>query len=549
MAAAAWLTARAVPLPVGLPPLAPRARVGRDRWLARGGVGRYHRRAVRQRSVDVAVIGAGMAGLTAAALLAKRGRRVALFEQHDRAGGYCSSFARDGYVFDVGVDSVCGLGPKGRTGRILELAGVGEDLPRVRLPDVRGNVFPGERFVVPDSMDRHREQLRRRFRADAEGIDRLFAAMTAIADAAALVPPDRLWDGHPALQRHPELDRWRRATFLDLVRHHVRDPVAWAWLCERVPYVALPPSQVSAVTMSVLVASYFRGGAWRVRGGFQRLADALVGSIRESGGAVALGCPVTEILMERGGAAGVRTGDGRAWPAAAVIHGGDLTTAVTRLLPPEVAAPMRRRVEHADPSLSLFLCYIGAALDLTDFRLPSSLGVFPSTDVELAYHVHESATGASPGTGFGVEIPTLHDPSLAPPGRHVVIVHYPTRHDAVATPAGADALVANILDRLEATLLPRLRDRIEVLCTATPRTLERYTWNRAGSPYGFAQTPERYRLLRDLSALAVPGLSLAGHWTDYGGGVPCAVASGYVKANLLSGAPIGRAVPAAAAVV
>ena len=501
------------------------------------------------RTVDVAVIGAGMAGLTAAALLAKRGRRVALFEQHERAGGYCSFFQRDGSTFDVGVDSVCGLHPRGRTGRILGLAGVGERFEPLRLPDVRGNVFPDETFAVPDDEARHRAQLRRRFPADAEGIDRLFQDMDAIAGGAALVPPERLWDGHPALARFPALDRWRRATFLDLIQHHVRDPVAWAWLAERVPYVALPPSQVSAVTMSVLLASYFRGGAWRVRGGFQRLADALVGSIRESGGRVTLGCPVTEILVEGGAAAGVRDGDGRAWRAGAVIHGGDLTTALTRLLPPELTAPARRTVDHAEPSLSLFLCYIGAALDLRGFRLPSSLGVFPSTDVETAYHVHESATGAAPGTGFGVEIPTLLDPGLAPPGRHVVIVHYPTRHDAAATPAGKDALVASILDRVEATVLPGLRRRIEVLSTATPRTLERYTWNRGGSPYGFAQTPERYRLLRDLAAMAIPGLQVAGHWTDYGGGVPCAVASGYVKANLLSGAPIGRAVPAAAAVV
>ena len=85
---------------------------------------------------DTTIIGGGMAGLTCAALLAKRGQKVALFEQHYLPGGYCTSFKRGKYTFDVGVDSVCGLGPQGRAGRILALAGIGDQLPLVHLPDV-----------------------------------------------------------------------------------------------------------------------------------------------------------------------------------------------------------------------------------------------------------------------------------------------------------------------------------------------------------------------------------------------------------------------------
>lgn len=501
------------------------------------------------RLLDTTIIGGGMAGLTCAALLAKRGLRVALFEQHEIPGGYCSSFERDGYTFDVGVDSVCGLGPQGRAGRIMGLAGIGETLPRVHLPDVRGNVFPDESFVVPESAERHVAQLQRRFPADARGLKRLFDVMEAIARSAAVTPPDRLWDGPPSLSRHPELKQWRHATFLELIRAYVQDPVAWAWLSERVPYVALPPSQVSAVTMCVMVMSYFRGGAWRVRGGFQKLPDLLVESIRAHGGTVELNCPVTEILVENGAAAGVRTHDGRAFPSREVVCASDITAALGRMLPSELAGPALATVRSGEPSLSLFLIYIGTSLDLSRFELPSSLGIFPSTDVETAFEVQEAARGAHEGTGFGVEIPTLLDTSVAPPNRHAVIVHYPTRYDSGATSAERDAIVESVLDRLEATILPGLRSAIEVQISATPRTLERYTWNRAGSPYGFAQTPERYRLLRDIARNPIPGLHVAGHWTDYGGGVPCAIASGYVKANLLSGAPQGRAIPGRAAVV
>ncbi len=495
------------------------------------------------------MIGAGMGGLTCAALLAKRGHRVALFEQHDRSGGYCSSFTRDGYTFDVGVDSVAGLGPSGRIGRILGLAGLPDSVERLRLPAIRGNVFPGESFVVPNSAVDHRERLAARFPTEADGLRRLFDDMAEIARGAATVAPESLWDGTPVVGRFPALDRWRQATFLDLLAAHLRDPVLWAWLSERTPYVALPPSRVSAVTMCVLLMSYFQGGAWRVRGGYQRLSDALVATARAAGAGVRLETSVEEILVEDGAVAGVRTSDGETWRSRAIVSNGDLAGTLSGLLPAGFAPAAAGVATEGRPSLSLFLLYIGAAVDLSGFRLPSSLGIFPSTDLEAAFHVQESATGAAEGTGFGLEIPTLLDPSVAPPGRHVLIVHYPAPYGTAATPSERDGLVGRILDRIEATVVPGLREGIEVLLTASPRTLERFTRNRRGSPYGFEQSPERYRVVRDLAANLPPGFHVAGHWSDFGGGVASAVASGYVRANVLSGAPVGRRVPGPAAVL
>ena len=52
-------------------------------------------------SYDTIVIGGGIAGLSAAAHLAKAGKQVILFEQHDKPGGYYPSFVRDGIIFDI----------------------------------------------------------------------------------------------------------------------------------------------------------------------------------------------------------------------------------------------------------------------------------------------------------------------------------------------------------------------------------------------------------------------------------------------------------------
>lgn len=53
-------------------------------------------------NVDVIVIGSGIGGLTAAATLAKAGKKVLVLEQHDQAGGCCHTYVEKGFEFDVG---------------------------------------------------------------------------------------------------------------------------------------------------------------------------------------------------------------------------------------------------------------------------------------------------------------------------------------------------------------------------------------------------------------------------------------------------------------
>jgi C-3',4' desaturase CrtD len=58
---------------------------------------------------DAVVVGAGIAGLTAAALLAKQGLQVELLEAHHQSGGCAGTFRRGPYLFDVGATQVAGL--------------------------------------------------------------------------------------------------------------------------------------------------------------------------------------------------------------------------------------------------------------------------------------------------------------------------------------------------------------------------------------------------------------------------------------------------------
>ena len=85
-----------------------------------------HRRDARPWSHDIPdgpwdyiVIGSGIGGMTAAALLAKLGRRVLVLEQHNIPGGFTQTFKRPGYRWDVGVHIVGEMSMRSAAGRLL----------------------------------------------------------------------------------------------------------------------------------------------------------------------------------------------------------------------------------------------------------------------------------------------------------------------------------------------------------------------------------------------------------------------------------------------
>jgi phytoene dehydrogenase-like protein len=479
---------------------------------------------------QVIVVGAGIGGLSAAALVARRGYKVAVVEAHHLCGGSCTSWTRfveltggrRQFVFDSGVQDISGLGVSGPLTNLLNQTGASGKINWKRVHHlywrkgvrVNGGLTSAE-FVG---------NLCRVFPDDADGINRFFSEMEAVYRELYLdveksggipVPPSKselhLWP-----ERHPHAFRWMREPFSKMLDAFISGEAARGLLETLSEYITDDPRRLSVQDMAPLFGYYFEGG-WYPAGGSQRLPNLLAAIVRRNGGRLLLRTRVGRIVVKNGKVCGVETSDGRRLSAPVVIANGDIVSALSELVEPsELPARYAERVARLNRGPTAILMSLGLS---TVMPLPPR--IFIQTD-EIA---------------FGVGNPSVFDPSLAPEGHSAVTVllllpestsaEWLDKNDPTYR-LRKEQISERILDAIEQSVFPELRQHIVYREVATPATFVTFTGAKNGNIYGSARGAWRPGMQSP-----IPGLLLVGAGTDCGAGVEAVVISGTRAANLV----------------
>lgn len=323
---------------------------------------------------DVAFIGSGIGSLMTAAALARRGRRVGIFEKLSFVGGRYTEIDYQGYA--VTTAAWTSLGPKSNIGEFLEEMGAPIDYVSLR--------------------DR--------------GYDQQFTV--------------RFKDGrsYPSLQAMLSRQDWRayvralvQGRRLDLRAHSTRDyieeHISNEDLIAAVNAIALTASGVDidhfpASEFVVVTQDTARAGLdfASTVGGVRTLIEALEKVVTSHGGQVFTDTEVTRVLMEKGKAAGIELGNGDRIGAETVIHNAGIRSFVKLAGPENLPAAFMSRVENLVP------------VDCAALILGTTEPLLTEAPILM-----------TPGTDrvAGIYAPTFLDPSVAPPGRHMVDVFFP----------------------------------------------------------------------------------------------------------------------------
>ena len=221
---------------------------------------------------DAIVIGSGIGGLAAAALLSKHaGKKVLVLERHYTAGGYTHSFRRPGYAWDVGVHYVGEtLDPASPVRATFDHLTDGK-LAWQPMPEVYDRaVIAGRTFDFPAGPENLRAALKQAFPGEASAIDGYLGAVRAVQKAARLYfvekaiprPIARLAGG---FMRAGFL-KWASQTTLDVLRRFTKNQDLIGVLTAQWGDYGLPPAQSSFGMHAIIAQHYFEGAGYPVGG-------------------------------------------------------------------------------------------------------------------------------------------------------------------------------------------------------------------------------------------------------------------------------------------
>jgi phytoene dehydrogenase-like protein len=497
------------------------------------------------RDADVIIIGTGLGGLTAGAYLAKQGLKVLLFEQHRQPGGYFTTFKHKGYAFDGGIQ---GCEDAGMLLNLFKHLGLEQ---RIRFCKSRYALCMGDfqapMSTVPD-IARLYEALALRFPADAAAlreIGRDACDFSHAIEAFGAMPDPLLMSMGKAMVSYPgwiakygrylkffpRFFKYVSTPMEDYFEERLTDPELKRIL-GMISYRGTPAS-FGLSFMSYFLDYYYSDG------GVQAIPDVLAGSIEERGGLIEYRALVDEILLEGKRACGVRLADGRVFRAPFVVNNGDARRTYEKMLPASaVPERFRKRLEGAELAESAFTVFLGLDIPPQELHTMDSHHILVYPDAEPAGQSWEALPELYRYSFMEISVPSLHDPSLAPPGKSAVILHSLASADTagwgiVELKEQSAELLIERADRI----IPGLREHIEVKLTATPYTHERYTLNAGGTTVGWTYHPGRgfFRHFMPMHGFLTPVKNLyqVGHWAMTPGGAPSAIITGRIVAGLV----------------
>jgi phytoene dehydrogenase-like protein len=502
---------------------------------------------------DAVVVGAGIGGLTAGALMARAGRSVLVLDQHYVAGGNATIFRRRGWEFDIGVHYLGDCESGGHIPRILRAAGALDVTFRPMDPGGFDTfVFPDLTFRLPNSLDELRQRLVEVAPREARGIDRYIRYLREVWGVVGFVLTPSVGGFFRTVPRSRVLPRHVFGTLEGLFDACGLGPVVRSILVGHGSTYGLPPSRVSALYHAIVTMHYASGGYYP-EGGGQRISNQLAASIERHGGKVLLLSRARRINIEGGRVTGVELENRhlgiRTVHAPVVVSNADIKRTLLELVGPEhLSARTVRRVQRWVMAPPVGALYLGVRRDLRAEGLPNSnLWWFPSHDVEA--HYREVREGR-PAPHVCLTFASLKDPvnpRLAPPGHsnfQVMCVVPPEPGAWGVSPeearVGSYRKSPSYLERkerfrvhlLEAAerLLPGISRDVVVQEVSTPLSGVRYTLATGGSSYGIALTPDQVLHRRPGPRSEVRGLLLTGASHRYAHGVVGCMLNGLAAA-------------------
>lgn len=486
------------------------------------------------RTYQTIIIGGGLAGLSAASLLAKRGVQVALIDKNYQPGGACGIFKRRGVSFDQGSAMLYGFGESGFNAHRFIFNALEEPITMIK-HDLLYRVHYDEHVIdFHQEIPRFAEELSKAFPHEREAILKFYDELNLMYQHVMVENPsyttaDEMDPKHAlaCVKKHP-LSYLKFLSFLNtsakkLLKKYFKDEAIFNFFDKMTStYCYATVEEAPAVLASVMFVDNHHGGSYYPAGSTLFLPGKLEKVIEEHGGEMLLESEVSRLIIEDHQVLGVKLTDGRELFSEHVIYSGNVWSLYEQLIEKAHSSVKRRMWARAQkpthPSVVFYSVVKGEVIPEGTLPIEMLVG-----DPEVLNEDEVTAYMFS-----------LADRTLCGEDEEIVIAIGPSLRDWDVEQRRYQEMKQEEMERLTEVLsrrFPGFREGLLYRELATPKTLERYSGKYRGSVAGPKQMLGQHMFKRLHTRTEFKNLFCCGESTVMGTGTPTVSVSGVAAAN------------------
>jgi len=437
---------------------------------------------------DVIIIGAGVGGLVCGCYLAKAGMKVLIVEKNAKVGGYCTSFERDGFLFDACAHSLGSCRKEGNITKMFEELGIKHRISVKRHDPSDIIITPHHKISFRSDLNKTIAEFSRYFPREKENIKRFFNSTAKLSDLSLLA--------------------LRNKTFGQVLNENFTDSRLKAILSFPVlGNSGVNPSEASAFSSLMLYREFMLDGGYYPENSIQDLPDILMSRLKELGGEIKLSSIVKKIVIEKKSARGVLLEGQGAFSAKHIVSACDAFQTFTKLIGASIlSGSFIKQLSRMKTSLSMLILYIGI-----DNRLEIDLPEYANVWCLPHFNMKKLYLGASKRTAKNLSEFMIR----VLPGRKSFVVFANAgfgNKNYWEDERNQKQVINTFICKID-KLIPDFSSHVVFREIATPRTLYNWTLNYRGASYGWASLPSQIMLPGFVISNQLSNLYLSGHWS------------------------------------
>ena len=456
---------------------------------------------------NITILGAGLGGLTAGALLAKKGHKVTILEQHTMVGGCATVFKRKGgFSCEVGLHEMDGVYTNPHIVQIFKELGVYEAIEFLKAPEFFETHTQNGSFLMPDGVENAEDVLIEKFPHETKGIERYFKTIKQIYSSLEKLQnaswyhyalfPFLFWD----------ILFYKPKSVSDILNRLINDDELKQLLNSNVGYYNDTPDSLSFLLHAVAQYSYYSGGGYFIKGGSGNLSEYLAQVVRDNSGEVITKANV--VRCSKNYVEYTHKKENKQITSDIII---------SNISPQQSYALYGIEYNETKPlGDALLSIYLGFSQNLKDVYGKRAYSNFilgedasEKTLTFVDYSQIDSGLTKDAHKSFG----------------HITLIDNIEEWKNLSEQEYKDKkedILKSALQRLE-KYYPNIIDLVEYTEVGTAKTVERYIKTPNGTAYGFKPTPKEFFRIAKVKSKKVDNLYFVGQWVIAGGFSPSIV--------------------------